>query len=208
TNDIVLFDVSDTSHPIAFNVLACPDPHLRPLVASGVLGTFKKMYGDFWGPRLEHILRNAVLALLDAPGTTLVSLLRLLSDGPFLVTQLQLAAMSRANVLEANRRDFFLFVDEFQNFATDAFAVALSELRKYRCGLTLANQYLDQLDETTRSAVFGNVASIIAFQVGADDAQLLAAQLGGDLPAGDLSSSPPFHAYATVPIARVPTRPF
>ena len=79
TNDVVLFDAGDRDYPLAFNPLACRDPHQRPLVASGVVSAFKKLYGDSWGPRLEHILRNALLALLDVPGTSLLSLQRLLA---------------------------------------------------------------------------------------------------------------------------------
>ena len=88
--------------------------------------------------------------------------------------------MSRADVAEQARRDFFLYVDEFQNFATDSFATILSEARKYRLSLTLANQYLAQMEEATLEAVFGNVGSLLVFQVGARDAEALAEQLGGD----------------------------
>src|SRR5205807_10243420 len=229
------------------------------------------LYGGFWGPRMEHILRNALLALLEVPGSTLLTLLRLLTDakfrhplvaklsdpvvrtfwqkefaslpvkfqleaiapiqnkighfvsspllrnilgqtrsnldlrqvldsgrvllvnlskgrlgddvsallGSFLVTAIQLAAMSRADVTEAERPDFFLYVDEFQNFATDSFATILSEARKYRLSLTLANQYLAQLDEQTAAALFGNVGTLISFQVGASDAEPLSLQFAG-----------------------------
>src|SRR5205085_3768633 len=99
--------------------------------------------------------------------------------GALLVTGLQLAAMSRADVPEEERRDFFLYVDEFQNFATESFATILSEARKYRLSLTVANQYLAQMDEATRAAVFGNVGTLVVFQVGAEDAEVLAEQLGG-----------------------------
>src|SRR5204862_2677291 len=83
TNDWILFAAGDASHPTCFNLLASPNPRARPLVASGVIAAFKKLYGDSWGPRLEHILRNALLTLLEVPGTTLVSLLRLLSDAKY-----------------------------------------------------------------------------------------------------------------------------
>src|SRR5438093_1281868 len=81
--DVILFDAADTAHPLAFNLLHCPLPAQRPLVASGIVSAFKKLYADFWGPRLEHILRNGILALLEVPGATLVTLLRLLSDRRF-----------------------------------------------------------------------------------------------------------------------------
>jgi hypothetical protein len=80
TNDVILFDAGDQNHPIAFNPLADCDAHARPLVASGMLAAFKKLYGDSWGPRLEHIFRNCLLALLEVPGASLVSLVQLLSD--------------------------------------------------------------------------------------------------------------------------------
>ncbi len=83
--------------------------------------------------------------------------------GSLLVTSLQLAAMSRSDVPESLRREFFVYVDEFQNFATESFATILSEARKYRLGLTLANQYLAQMDDQTASAVFGNVGTLLVF---------------------------------------------
>jgi hypothetical protein len=300
TNDVVLFDVGDTDYPLAFNPLSCADPRQRPLVASGVLSSFKKLYGDSWGPRLEHILRNALLTLLEVPGTSLVSVLRILSDpvyrrwvlvrvsdpvlrafwehefaalpakfqaeaiapiqnkvgayvsspflrnilgqaggtldlrrvmddgkilivnlskgrigddasmllGSLLVTNLQLAAMSRADVPETKRRDFSLYVDEFQNFATDSFATILSEARKYRLSLTLANQYLQQMDEQTLAAVWGNIGSLIVFQVGAQDSEILAEQLGGDLQKSDLLQLPRYQAYVRLLIEGQPSRPF
>lgn len=300
TNDVVLFDAGDREYPLSFNVLACPDPHQRPLVASGVVSAFKKLYGESWGPRLEHILRNALLALLEVPGSSLLSLQRVLNDfqyrktvtariadpvvrafwqdefahwkpqfqaeavapiqnkvgqfmsqpilrailgqarsgldlrrvmdegrvlivnlskgrigddasallGSLLVTGIQLAAMSRAEVPESQRRDFFLYVDEFQNFATESFATILSEARKYRLNLTLANQYLAQMDEPTMAAVFGNVGSLLVFQVGAADAELLAEQLAGDVTPRDLIALPGYTAYLRLLIDGMPSRPF
>ena len=300
TNEVIAFDAGDRDYPLSFNPLSCPDVNQRPLVASGIVSSFKKLYGDSWGPRLEHILRNGLLALLEIPSTSLLSLQRLLSDGSYrksivdrlgdpvvrafwqhefaswkpqyqveavapiqnklgqflahpilrailgqarsrldlrramdegqvlvanlskgkigedgstllgslLVTSLQLAAMSRADQPEADRRDFFLYVDEFQNFATDSFATILSEARKYRLSFVLANQYLAQMEESTAAALFGNVGSLLAFQVGADDAETLAAQLGEDLTPRDLLSLPRFRAYARLLIDGMPSRPF
>ncbi len=300
TNDVLYFDAGDRAHPIAFNPLACHSPQEQPLVVSGIVATFKKLYGDSWGPRLEHILRNALLTLVEQPNTSLVSLLRLLADtayrkqlvgrtsdpvvrsfwqqefqqwrpqlqaeavapiqnkvgqfisnpvlraiigqsrdrlqirnvmnsqqvlivnlskgrsgddastmlGSLLVTQLQLAAMSRADMPERDRQDFFAYVDEFQNFATESFATILSEARKYRLSLTLANQYLDQMDEPIRHAVFGNVGSLLAFQVGARDAETLAEQFGGGLLPSDLMALPRYTAYARLLIDGMPSRPF
>src|SRR5207302_8434289 len=128
--------------------------------------------------------------------------------GALLATSLQLAAMSRADVLDDKRRDFSLYVDEFQNFATDSFATILSEARKYRLSLTLANQYLAQMDEATLAAVFGNVGTLVSFQVGADDAETLALQLGGDLTTQDLLRLPRYQAYIRLAIDGHPSCPF
>jgi hypothetical protein len=300
TNEVVLFDAGDRDYPLSFNLLACRDPNQRPLVASGIVAAFKKLYGESWGPRLEHILRNGLLALLEFPGVSLLSLQRLLSDlhyrksltariadpvvrafwqdefahwkpqfraeavapiqnkvgqflsqpilrailgqarstldlrrvmdegrvlvvnlskgrigddasallGSLLITGIQLAAMSRADVPESHRRDFFLYVDEFQNFATESFATILSEARKYRLNLTLANQYLAQMDEATMAAVFGNVGSLLVFQVGAADAELLAEQLAGDVTPRDLIALPRYTACLRLLIDGMPSRPF
>ncbi len=80
TNDVILFDAGDTAFPLAFNVLSCPRPDQRHLVAEGVVSAFKKLYGTFWGPRMGYFLHSAVLALLEVPGTTLLSLQRFLSE--------------------------------------------------------------------------------------------------------------------------------
>jgi hypothetical protein len=300
TNDVIVFDAGDRDYPLSFNVLACREAYQRGLVASAVVSAFKKLYGESWGPRLEYILRNALLALLETPGTSLLSLQRLLSDsgyrktitarlhdpvvrafwerefaswkpqyqaealapilnkvgqflsiptlraivgqgrtslnlrsvmdegkllvvnlskgrigddassllGSLLVTAIQLAAMSRAEIAEKERRDFTLYVDEFQQFATDSFATILSEARKYRLSLVLANQYLAQMDEATADAIFGNVGSLLAFQVGARDAEVLSEQLGRDVTPQDLLALPRFRAYARLLVDGMPSRPF
>ena len=82
-----------------------------------------------------------------------------------MVTKFQLDAMSRADIPEQEREDFYLYVDEFQNFATDSFSTILSEARKYKLNLVMANQYIDQMTETVRGAVFGNVGTLVSFQV-------------------------------------------
>jgi hypothetical protein len=128
--------------------------------------------------------------------------------GSFLITGLQLAAMSRADLPEAERRDFHLTVDEFQNYATESFATILSEARKYRLSLTVANQFLAQVGEQTLDAVFGNVGSMIVFQVGVEDSEQLSAQLGGGLTPQDLQALPRFDAYCRLLIAGHPSRPF
>ncbi len=300
TNDVVLFDAGDIAFPLAFNVLSCPRPEQRHLVASGVVSAFKKLYGHSWGSRTEHFLRSGVLALLEVPGTTLLSIVRFLSErryresivgrlkdpaircvwqndfaamppkfqaeviapiqnkigqfasspllrniigqarstidlrkimdegkillvnlskgrigddassllGSFLVTALQLAGMSRADVSEDQRRDFYLYVDEFQNFATSSFDTILSEARKYRVSLTLSHQYLAQVEERTLAAVFGNIGTIITFAVGAQDAEFLAEQLGGNITPKDLMALPRYQAYVRLLIDGHPSRPF
>lgn len=107
--------------------------------------------------------------------------------GSFLVTKIQLAAMSRSDIPNiADRRPFYLYVDEFQNFATDSFATILSEARKYALNLTVANQYIGQMTDTVRDAVFGNVGSMISFRVSADDAPILSKQFEPQFEPGDL----------------------
>lgn len=272
TNDVILFDPSDRDFPVAFNMLENIDPAYNTIVASGLVGIFKKMYAESWGPRLEHILRNTILSLLEYPNTTMLGITRVLQDGDFrrkvvraikdpivksfwvnefekmdprfrveaispilnkvgqflsspiirnivgqpkssfslrfamdnkkivivnlskgkigednssllgamMITKFQLDAMSRANVPEPERKDFYLYVDEFQNFATESFATILSEARKYKLNLTMANQYIAQMPEEVRDAVFGNVGTLVSFQVGFDDAEAIAGQFGGD----------------------------
>ena len=267
--DVVYFNPADTAFPVAFNPLEVSDPAKKPNICSEVIGVLKRMFGDSWGPRLEHILRYTLLALLDRPSTTLLDISRLLTDkdfrketldyckdvtvlqfwkhefgqwnekqvnesiapvlnkvgaftanpiirniigqekssfdirkimdegkilvvnlskgligednaailGAFLVTKVQLAAMSRSDIPNvADRRPFYLYVDEFQNFATDSFAVILSEARKYGLNLTVANQYVAQMTESVRDAVFGNVGTTISFRVSPDDAPVLIKQ--------------------------------
>ncbi len=267
--DVVYFNPADTAFPVAFNPLEVTDPAKKPNVCSEVIGVLKRMFGDSWGPRLEHILRYTLLALLDRPETTLLDISRLLTDkdfrketldyckdvtvlqfwkhefgqwndkqvnesiapvlnkvgaftanpivrniigqskssfdirkimdegkilvvnlskgmigednaailGAFIVTKVQLAAMSRSDIPNAaDRRPFYLYVDEFQNFATDSFAVILSEARKYGLNLTVANQYVAQMTDSVRDAVFGNVGTTISFRVSPEDAPVLIKQ--------------------------------
>jgi hypothetical protein len=116
--------------------------------------------------------------------------------GSLIITKFQLDAMSRATIAPEARRDYFLYVDEFQNFATDSFAATLSEARKYRLGLTLAHQYVDQLPKPVADAVFGNVGTALAFQVGHPDAQALAPLFGdARVSADDLANVPRYEAY-------------
>lgn len=265
--DVVYFNPADLEFPVGFNPMEVPDENRRNNVASEIVGVLKKMFGDSWGPRLEHILRFTLLALLEAPDSTMLGITRMLTDksyrkkvvdavsdpvvkafwvnefaswnekfaseavapvlnkvgaftanplvrnvlgqtkssfiirqmmdegkilivdlsrgrigednagilGALLITKIQLEAMSRADISDIkSRRPFYLYVDEFQNFATESFAVILSEARKYGLYLTVANQYVAQMGEEVRDAVFGNVGSMVTFRVGADDATYLA----------------------------------
>ena len=305
TADVAYFDAGDTDFPFAFNPLNIPTGNNRALAASGIVSSFRKLYAESWGPRLEHILRNAVLALLETPDTTLISLHRMLFDtsycqsivnrvsdpavaafwnnewsnwkhrfrheaiapvlnkigafltnpilrsilgqprnrlnlrrlmdseqvlivnlskgrigedasnllGAFLVSRLQLVAMSRADVAEEERPDCFCYVDELQNFTTESFITILSEARKYRLNLSLSHQYLGQLTErdgstAIRDAVFGNVGSLLAFQVGARDAAELAEQFAGSVTPTDLIQLPKYHAYLRMLINGAATPPF
>lgn len=131
--------------------------------------------------------------------------------GAFLVTTIQQAAMTRADIPEDDRRDFYLYVDEFQNFTTGSFASVLSEARKFRLSLIVAHQYLSQLNVETANAVWGNIGSIIAFQVGSDDAQAVARQLSrypGQVAPENLTGLPKYTAYTQLLIDGMPSNPF
>lgn len=128
--------------------------------------------------------------------------------GMIFVMKFQAAAMSRASILEEDRQDFALYVDEFQNFSTDSFATILSEARKYRLNLIVANQFTTQLSEEIRDAVFGNIGTIVSFRVGTSDAELLAKQFAPVFDMDDLQRVPNFNAIIRMLIGGVPTQPF
>jgi len=286
-NDVIYFNPADQDYPIAFNVLEEVPREFRPLVASGLIGVFQKLWADSWGPRLEYILRNALLALLETPGSTLLGVMRILTDkkyrirvtnnitdpvvrafwadefpqwnervlqevispiqnkvgqfltspiirnllgqtksafdvrtvmdenkililnlskgrigednsalvGAMMITKIQLAAMGRVDIDEEKRKDFYLYVDEFQNFSTESFANILSEARKYRLNLILANQYIMQLDEVVRDAIFGNVGTIVSFRVGAMDAEYLEKEFEPVFTMNDIVNLPKYNIY-------------
>jgi hypothetical protein len=279
-NDVIYLEPFDTERPFALNVLEVRNRQQKDLVASGIVSIFYKLYKDSWGPRLEYILRNVILTLLETPDATLVDILALLNNidyrkkvtrnledpvlrnfwekefakmpdrlkaeavspiqnkvgqfvtsrmirniigqpkstvdfeeimnegkililnlsqgklgednaallGAMIITQIQLAAMNRSFIKEVDRKDFFLYVDEFQNFATTSFIKILSEARKYRLSLTLANQYIDQLDLDVQKAIFGNVGTLISFVVGAKDAYILSKEFAEIYTENDLVS--------------------
>jgi len=299
-DDVIIFDPSDKEHPISFNVLSCKNEEHKDLIASEVIGVFKKMFAESWGPRLEHILRNTILALIEVPDTSMLGIMKMLADkqyrnniiqqvkdpmvlsfwkdefgswqprqvaeaaspiqnkvgqflsssamrnilgqtkssidfreamdtkkivivnlskgkigednsallGSMIITKFQIDAMSRASIPEKDREDFYLYVDEFQNFATDSFATILSEARKYHLNLTVANQYLEQMPEEVRNSVFGNVGSMISFQVGFDDAEFLSKQFAEIITAYEIGDLPKYHAYIRLMIDGMPSRAF
>ncbi|HEY5588462.1 MAG TPA: CxxC-x17-CxxC domain-containing protein, partial [Candidatus Paceibacterota bacterium] len=302
--DVIYFNPADTDFHIGFNVLQIDDPKYKHLVASGLMGIFTKIWANAWSSRMEYILNNAILALLDTPGTTLLGIPRLLVDkdyrqmiianlkdpvvkafwvheyeqwrdqfrneaiapiqnkvgqflstsiirnvlgqpkstidifkimnegkiflinvskgrigednsallGGMIITKIQLAAMERVRIPEEERKDFYLYVDEFQNFATDSFANILSEARKYRLNLTVAHQYTAQLENKdgskVRDAVFGNVGTMIIFRVGADDADFLEKEFEPEFMAQDLVNLPNYNVYLKLMIDGITSRPF
>ncbi|RLF54686.1 MAG: hypothetical protein DRN13_02060 [Thermoplasmata archaeon] len=301
-NDVIYFNPSDTDYPISLNILEKTDPSRRHLVVSALISIFRRMWRDFWGPRLEHLFRNTLLALLDYPGhSTLLSVGRMLSDpkyrervvrkikdpivkafwerefagyhirlrsealapiqnkvGQFLTTplirnivaqiktridfrkamdegkilicnlskgkigeenssflgsliaiKLQLSAMERVDLPEERRRDFFLYIDEFQNFiSTEIFPDILSEARKYRLCLTMAHQYISQLDRSLMEAVFGNVGTIISFRVGIEDAEFLERMFLPSFSKEDLINLDRYRIYLRMAINGKSSNPF
>ena len=315
-NDVIWIAPFDTEYPLSFNVLESVQPEKRHLVVAGLMSTFKKIWVDAWSARMEYILTNTLLALLEYPGATLLGVNRMLSDkdyrkdvvakitdpsvrnfwvkefanyterqaaeavpaiqnkvgqftanplirnmigqpnssfdfrdamdrrkiviinlskgkigdenmrllGGLLVTKIYLAAMSRADLPDRMLKmapNFYLFVDEFQNFANASFADILSESRKYKLNLTIAHQYIEQMEEEVRAAVFGNVGTMMAFRVGATDAEVLEKEFAPLFMAEDLVnlgfaqiylklmidglSSSPFSARTLPPIPSQPT---
>lgn len=132
--------------------------------------------------------------------------------GLILVSKIQIAALSRADMRETERKDFYLYIDEFQNFITDSIAIILSEARKYKLNLALAHQYIGQLvvnnDTRVRDAIFGNVGTIVSFRVGVDDAETLAQQFAPSVSEYDLINLERFHAYVRLLIDNSASKPF
>ena len=128
--------------------------------------------------------------------------------GSLLVTQFQLGAMARSTRPESERRDFYLFIDEFQNFSTDAFASILAEARKYRLCLTLSHQYIDQLSEPIRKAVFGNVGTLVAFRLGYTDAEVMEKEFGKTVPAASLADLERYEAVVKLLVEGSNQEPF
>ena len=128
--------------------------------------------------------------------------------GLVLVPRLLAAAMSRADIPEASRRPFYLYVDEFQNFATPDFATILSEARKYKMNLTVANQFTSQMEDEVKNAVFGNVGTLISFRVGVGDANYLQHEFSPTFNEADLLNIERFHVYIKTIVRNEPVTPF
>lgn len=299
-NDVIYLNPADVDFPIGFNILEVQDPAQKHLIVQGLMATFKKIWPDAWSSRMEYILNNTLLALLDYPNSTLLGINRLLGDNKFrkkivakledpvvrsfwrdefdgyderyrsqavapiqnkigqflsanvirnmvaqvkstidireamdnkkilimnlskgrigednsrllggmLITKIQLSAMERVDIPEEDRQDFFLYVDEFQNFATPSFANILSEARKYRLGLIMAHQYVAQLDEVVADAVFGNVGTILTFRVGAADAEFLSKEFYPTFTEEDIINLPKFQIFLKLMIDGVASSPF
>ena len=298
--DLFYFDVPSPTHLFSYNPLSRVSADKRPLVASGLMEVFKKMWGDAWGVRMEHILRNALLTLLEQPKATIADVLRLFGDNTFrhqaveqvtnpqvkqfwktefdkysfrqrpeslapiqnkigaflsdprihrivagngvpirlrsimdegkvllinlakgkigddsanvlgglFVTALGLAAYSRADIPEEQRRPFFIYIDEFQNFTTLSIANMLSELRKFRVGMVLAHQYLHQLDPDIQHAILGNVGTLISFRLGPEDAAFIAREFAPTFEPLDFMNLPNHDIYIKLMIDGTPSKPF
>lgn len=301
-NDVVILDPGDLEFPAGFNMLEISDPNQKNLMASGLVDAFKKQFIDSWGPRLEYILNNTILTLLEVPRTTLLGLTRLLTDdnyqkyivykvkdpviksfwekefkdmksnqkliteaiapiqnkvgrflssstirnilgqakstvnlddimnegrilfvnlakgrigednsnllGALIISRLQFTAMQRVKVVEEERRDFYVYADEFQNFASGSFASILSEARKYRLCLNLTHQYTAQLPKPMLEAVFGNVGTMISFALGAPDAKALALEFAPIFTDIDLISLERHNVYVKLMIDSMTSAPF
>ncbi|PCI30389.1 hypothetical protein COB55_00270 [Candidatus Wolfebacteria bacterium] len=301
--DVLYFAPFDTDNPISFNVMEDVGPDKRHLVLAGLMSTFKKIWVDVWSARMEYILSNTILALLEYPDSTLLSVNRMLSDkayrkkvvdnvtdvsvksfwidefakytermaaestpaiqnkigqftgnpiirniigqphssfdlreimdkkkiviinlskglvgesnanllGSMLITKIYLAAMSRADVTPARMKElpnFYLYVDEFQSFANETFADILSEARKYKLNLTMAHQYIEQMTDEVRAAVFGNVGTMIAFRVGATDAEVFEKEFAPQFTGEDLVNLGKHQIYLRLMIDGIGSLPF
>ena len=302
-NDVVYFAPFDTEHPIGFNVMEDVGYDKRHLVVSGLMGALKRIWVDAWSARMEYILQNTLLALLEYPGSTLLDVNRMLTNktfrnavieviqdpivkafwteefaaftdsytreatpaiqnkigqfianplirniigqpkssfdlrkmmdekkifivnlskgrmgetnasllGSMLTVKIYLAAMSRAEESSARLAKlprFYFYVDEFQSMMNEAFADILSESRKYKLALTLANQYIEQMEEKVREAVFGNVGTLVVFRVGPFDAEVLTTLFEPTFTAEDLVELGLGQIYLTLMIDGVGSPPF
>ena len=299
-NDVVYFNATDEEYPIAFNPLQYATAANRYLVASNIVAAFKKVWHESWGPRLEHIFRNAVLTLTYYPNSSLLDIQPLLTNysfrkeviryvldtaiinfwhnefnplspqlknefiapvvnklsllqthpvlrniigqrearfrfdeimdsqkifianlvkgilgeeatkllGSLLVSHFQTAALERARLPLTQRNKYFLYVDEVQSFINLSFVDMLSEVRKYGLCLFITHQYIEQLPEDIRAAIFGNVGTIISFRIGAADAAVLEREFMPVFSANDLITLPRHHIYLKLLIDGTTSKPF
>lgn len=299
-DDVIYFCPSDMQYPISFNPLEAISSEHYHLVASSILEIFKKIWPDVWSARMEYILNNCLMALLEYPNSTLLDIMRLLTDkafnkkiveglkdpvvknfwvnefarynekfqteaiapiqnkvgqfltnpvirniigqkkssfdirkimdegkilivniskglvgesnsallGAMLVTKIEQAALSRADIIEGDRRDFYLYVDEFQTFATESFANILSEARKYHLSLIISHQYIEQLPDVVKAAIFGNVGTLVVFRVGAEDAEWLEREFMPEFEANDLVNLPKYNIYLKLLIDGISSKAF
>jgi len=299
-NDVCYLDPADTKHPFRMNPLEVKEKEHAELVTSGIVAIFHKLYSYSWGPRLEYILRNTIMTLVNRSGSTLVDVPRILSNdsfrqkvvekycdsvlknfwlneynkmpsrlrseaispimnkvgqfvtspmirgiighphstidleefmdqgkilicnfsqgklgednaallGAMFITRMQLAAMNRVKIPEEQRKDFYLYVDEFQNFATESFVKILSEARKYRLNISVANQYIGQLPENIQKAIFGNTGTLVSFLVGAQDASLLSREFGKEYEEEDLVKLGNYQIVVKLAIDNLTSTPF
>jgi len=298
--DVIYFNPADITHSIAFNPLKSVHPDHHHLVASGIISTFKKVWSESWGPRMEYILRFSLLTLLEYRHATLLDIQPLLTDkayrghvlqrvknphtlafwqnefdkfppymkaeaispilnklglfrtsiplrntvgqkvssfnffdvmdsgkifianlskgklgedasallGSMLITSIQSATLYRAIQKEEQRRSFYLYVDEMQSFVTQSFADLLAEARKYKLGMFLAHQYIAQLPENLRAAIFGNVGTMISFRVGSTDAEVLEKEFYPTFNKIDLINLPKYSIYLKLMIDSETSQPF
>src|SRR3989339_89353 len=300
--DVIYVNPADIENPVGFNPLERVGDEHAHLVASAVMGVFQKIWVDAWSARMEYILNNTLLALLEYPGTTLLSIMRMLAEkeyrlkvvsnlkdpviksfwenefakytdkfmteaiaplqnkvgqfssnpvirniigqpkstidmrkamdegkilicnlsqgrlgednsallGAMIITKIQLAAMSRIDIPESERRPFFLYIDEFQNFSTGSFTKIFAEARKYGLGLTLAHQYVEQLakEEGLAEAIVGNIGTLAMFRVGAIDAVFFEKEFEPEFTPQDMIGLSNRHIYLKLLVDGQASRPF
>lgn len=294
--DVIYFNLPDASLDLRYNPFKKVSYEKRSLVASGIMDVFKKLWSDAWGVKLEHILRNAILTLLDQPEATLADIPKILLErsfrtqavrnvenasvrdfwekefivykwydflpvlnkvggmlahpvikrvlienkeevflrkamdegkiilvnlakghigedaalllGSLFISSVSAAAFSRADTAEISRVPFMLYMDEFHNFTTLALVNMFSELRKFKVGMILAHQYLDQLDIEIRQAILGNVGTIASFRIGTGDALHLSREMMPVFTVEDFISLPNYSIYIKLMIDGVPSKPF
>lgn len=300
--DVVLVDPADYERPVGINIMELEPGDSIDRNTSEIVNSFKSIFAESWGPRLEYILRNTVNAMLSVPGTTILGIKRMLADddyrkfilsaiddvaikdyferefaafkqnpklvtesispiqnkvGPFetiklvrnilcqknstikfnevlsskkillinlskglvgadtmnlfgslIVSKIQAAILSRASIPEADRVPFYLYIDEFQNFTTDTFESILSESRKYKLGLYITHQYIDQLSDKIKSAVKGNVGTTVTYGLGATDANYMQELFEPYFSSTDIQSLPNFNIITTLMIDGSVSKPF